>query len=298
MDFPGAIAPAREWDLASLGLRLRVCEWGPADGTPVVLAHGFYDHARSFDLLAPLLAERFRVVAMDARGHGDSDWAPAYTWFTDVLDLMNLLRALDRPVHLVGHSRGGGLTTDAARLLPQGVMRLVCLDGFGPPPEGFEAAGMKRPQGTVPELLAVYLDWRREAAHRTSFRPCDSLDELARRRAGQNPRLSLDWLRYFAHHGSRRAPEGFVWKVDPLASRGFGPFKPDWIAPGWEQLRAPMLAVIGGEQDTWGPLPPEILDARLRHVPELEGHEAVHPKAAPQQLFLVGLQDEFAERQV
>ena len=41
----------------------------------VLLCHGMFDHGRGFDLLAPLLADRFRVVAMDARGHGESSWA-------------------------------------------------------------------------------------------------------------------------------------------------------------------------------------------------------------------------------
>jgi pimeloyl-ACP methyl ester carboxylesterase len=270
MEYPGAVAPEREWTLRSLGLDLHVCEWGAGDAMPVVLLHGFYDHARSFDLLAPLLAERYRVVALDARGHGNSDWPDAYTWPADVTDVVTLLRALGEPVHLLGHSRGGGLANDAAILSPDQVERLVILDGFGPPSEGFRAEGMERLDGTVPELLATYLDWRREAAHRTSFRPCDTLDELAERRRRQNPRLSLEWLRYFAHHGARHTPEGYVWKVDPLASRNFGPFDPEWIAPGWRRLRMPMLGIIGGEEDTWGPLPAEILDARLAHVPKLE----------------------------
>ena len=55
-----------------------------------------------------------------------------------------------------------------------------------------------------------------------------------------------------------------------MASRGAGPFRPDWIAPGWRRLRAPMLAVIGSEPDTWGPLPEPMLAERLSNVPVLE----------------------------
>ena len=56
------------------GLKVRVVEWpGPTDQT-ILLHHGFLDQARSWDLVAEALAERCRVIAVDARGHGDSGW--------------------------------------------------------------------------------------------------------------------------------------------------------------------------------------------------------------------------------
>jgi len=267
--YPGAVAPERRRSVRSLGLALNVVEWGDEGGDPLLLTHGFYDHARSFDVFAPLLARHYRVIALDSRGHGDSEWADAYTWQTDVFDVVNVLRDLGRPAHLVGHSRGGGLATDAALLLPAAVRRLVNLDGFGPPPEGFQAEGMRRHEGTVPELLAAYFDWRSANVSRRSFRPSPSLDELAERRRKQNPRLSAAWLRYFAEHGARAVEGGYVWKVDPFAARGFGPWRPEWIAPAWRDLEVPMLAVWGGEPDTWG-LPDPWRSERLANVPVLE----------------------------
>jgi pimeloyl-ACP methyl ester carboxylesterase len=271
MDFsyPGAAAPARQRFVASLGLRLNLVEWGDADGEPLLLTHGFYDHARSFDSFAPLLAARYRVLALDSRGHGDSDWPDAYTWHADVLDVVSVLRELGRPAHLVGHSRGGGLATDAALLYPAGVRKLVNMDGFGPPPEGFQAEGMRRYQGTVPELLAAFFDWRRTNVSRRSFRPSPSLDELAARRHQQNPRLSQEWLRYFAAQGAREVEGGFVWKVDPYAARGFGPWRTEWIAPAWRGLAMAVLAVWGDQPDTWG-LPDPWRSERLAFVPVLE----------------------------
>ena len=70
--YPGAVAPERHRTLSSLGLGLHVAEWGDPEAEPVLLLHGFYDHVHAFDLLAPLLATRFRVVSYDARGHGQS----------------------------------------------------------------------------------------------------------------------------------------------------------------------------------------------------------------------------------
>src|SRR5262249_60816260 len=96
---------------------------GPPAAPTLVLAHGGWDHAWGFAVLAPLLAERFCVIALDARGHGDSEWASAYTWLADIRDLLNVVLALDRPVALVGHSKGGGQVTDAAWLLDDRVRK-------------------------------------------------------------------------------------------------------------------------------------------------------------------------------
>jgi len=49
-----------------------------------------------------------------------------------------------------------------------------------------------------------------------------------------------------------------------------GPWVPEWIAPSYRTLSMPMLAITGSEPDTWGPLPPSILDERLSYVPQLE----------------------------
>jgi pimeloyl-ACP methyl ester carboxylesterase len=267
--YAGAVAPERTRTLDSLGVALQLSEWGDPAAPPVVLCHGMFDHGRGFDLLAPLLARRFRVVAIDARGHGDSGWADAYTWLTDVIDVVNVLGALGRPAHLVGHSKGGGLATDAAARAPASVRQLVNIDGFGPPPEGFSVPGVPPDERPVPARFAAFLDWRR-AANGRAWRPYASVDDLVERRRAQNPRLSREWLRHFVFHAARETPEGWVWKADPYATRGFGPWKPDWIGPGWAGLRAPMLAVIGAEPDTWGPLPEAVIAPRLAHVPRLE----------------------------
>jgi pimeloyl-ACP methyl ester carboxylesterase len=222
-----------------------------------------WDHARSFAVLAPLLARRFRVIAVDARGHGNSSWSSAYTWMMDVADIVNVLRSLGRRTHLLGHSKGGGQATDAARAVPEIVDKLVNIDGFGPPsmPDGDKS---------VTQRCAEFLDARRRLAHRQDWRPYKSLDELVERRRAQNPRLSREWLRYFAFHGGREAADGWRWKSDPFMALGFGPWRPEWIGPSYKTLYAPMLAIIGSEPDTWGPLPEAILAERLSHARQLE----------------------------
>ena len=270
---PEAVPPDRSSTLESNGAKLHLHEWGDPKAAPIVLAHGMFDHARGFDLLAPHLAEHYRVVAVDARGHGDSDWCDSYTWGMDVLDLVNVLRWIGRPAHLVGHSKGGGQVMDAASTAPDRVRQVVNMDGFGPPDDGV----FQRPGGpdmsklSVVDRCALFLDRRRTAVERESWRPYESLDELVARRSQQNPLLQEPWLSYFVFHGAREDSDGWRWKSDPHnAAGGFGPFKPEWIAPGWQRLHAPVLALIGSEPDTWGPLPEALLAGRLENVKHLE----------------------------
>ncbi|MBW2382544.1 MAG: alpha/beta hydrolase [Deltaproteobacteria bacterium] len=268
-----AVPPLRQRWLAAGDVRLRLHEWGDPEATPVVLCHGFFDHARGFDRLAPRLASRYRVVALDARGHGDSDWADTYMWPVDVLDIVRVLRDLGRPAHLIGHSKGGGQATDAATLEPDRVRGLVNLDGFGPPDDqGFKRPGAPdQSQMTIAQRCGEYLDRRRKADQRTVWPAYPSFEDLVARRGEQNPGLDSEWLRYFVYHAARAHDDGWRWKADPqMVAGGFGPFKPEWIGPSWQQLRSPMLAVIGSKPDTWGPLPEKLLQRRLKYVQHLE----------------------------
>jgi pimeloyl-ACP methyl ester carboxylesterase len=115
------------------GLTLRVREW-PSAGSPIVLAHGLASNSRIWDDVAPRLAERHHVVALDQRGHGLSDRPAESTGgFTfdkvvgDLLGLMDVLR-LNRPV-LVGHSWGGNVVLQCAATYPDRVGGLVLVDG-------------------------------------------------------------------------------------------------------------------------------------------------------------------------
>jgi pimeloyl-ACP methyl ester carboxylesterase len=261
---PAAREPEREWFVTSLGIRIHVVEWGDVEAPPLLCCHGFWDHARSFATLAPLLTSRFRVLALDARGHGDSDWAGAYVWHASIHAVADVIRAIGRPVHLLGHSMGGGHVTDTTRAVPELVRKVINIDGFGPPPltPAEDAKLLNR--------CAMFLDGRRGAARRPDWRPYGEFDQLVERRQAQNPRLAPDWLRYFVFHAARRREDGWRWKADPLLAHGFGPWRPDWIAPGYARVTHPMLAIVGSEADTWGPMPEAIVGPRLAGVRTLE----------------------------
>ncbi len=113
-------------------IRLHVLEWpGPSGASPIVLAHGLSSNAHIWEAVAPKLATRHRVVALDQRGHGLSDKpAGGYDFPTIVADLRALVEALElrRPV-LVGHSWGGNVVVQYAATYPDDVAGLVLVDG-------------------------------------------------------------------------------------------------------------------------------------------------------------------------
>ena len=83
--YPGARRPDRQRGVDSDGIRLCVWEWGDVTATPILLAHGGFDFAGTFDVFAPLLADAgYRVVSWDHRGHGDSEHSPLYSWQADL----------------------------------------------------------------------------------------------------------------------------------------------------------------------------------------------------------------------
>lgn len=84
--------------------------WGPEDGPLVVMLHGGGQTRHSWKLAGALLAgSGVRVVTLDARGHGDSAWAPDrdYTGDAMVADLLAVLGQLGAPATVVGASMGG-----------------------------------------------------------------------------------------------------------------------------------------------------------------------------------------------
>ncbi len=123
------------------GVHLHAIHRGSPDAPALVLLHGGGANAHWWDHLAPRLARRFHVVALDFRGHGDSDH-PDETYvgaFNEDLDA--LLEHLDAAeVILVGHSMGAHIALDRAAEGP-GVRALVLVDvAWGSPPGARKSA--------------------------------------------------------------------------------------------------------------------------------------------------------------
>ena len=111
-------------------MELNLHEWGDRAAPPLVCLHGVNAHGRRYRKLAEeRLADRFRVLAPDLRGHGFSDWEPPWTIATHAHDVLETLDAagVARAAWL-GHSFGGRLALEIAALAPERVERLVLLD--------------------------------------------------------------------------------------------------------------------------------------------------------------------------
>ena len=93
--------------------------------------HGLASSAHWYDIVAPLLRDRFHIYAPDQRGHGQTTAAPSgYDWKTLSEDLVGLLAhiGLDQ-VAVMGHSWGGNVATNFAANFPDRVSRLIMIDG-------------------------------------------------------------------------------------------------------------------------------------------------------------------------
>ena len=55
-------------------LRLHYLEWGNEECQTLVMLHGIAQQAHSWDFISLALSDRYHVIALDARGHGDSQW--------------------------------------------------------------------------------------------------------------------------------------------------------------------------------------------------------------------------------
>ncbi|MBI2861338.1 MAG: alpha/beta hydrolase [Chloroflexi bacterium] len=109
------------------GLNLHYWDWG-GDGPPIVFVHATSLHGRAWDPLAASLSQHFRVLALDQRGHGDSEKPPTgYHWLNLVHDLKAFIEALGlaNPIG-VGHSGGGAAVAHCAAVYP-GTLRAAIL---------------------------------------------------------------------------------------------------------------------------------------------------------------------------
>ena len=124
-------APYHSRNIVLRQLRFHFLEWGVPDAPPIVLLHGGHQSAHSWDLVSLHLAQRFRVLALDQRGHGDSEWARdvAYSNHEMSLDAEAFIAelGLDRPI-LMGHSMGGRNSMLLVRRNPSLLRALVIVD--------------------------------------------------------------------------------------------------------------------------------------------------------------------------
>ncbi len=262
-------------------LRLHWSEWGAPDAPPLVLIHGVRDHGRNWDATAERLSDRWRVIAPDLRGHGDSEWANsgAYSSEAYVFDLAELI-AQERlaPVTIIGHSLGGNIGLRYAGLYPEHVQRIVAIEGLSHSPRLVE----EQRKTPVERRLRKWIDDQRDIVSRPPRRYV-SPEQAAKRMQAQIPALSDEQALHLAHHGLRSLDEGgFAFKFDP-ALRVFPPVElpaeDAWRL--WSLIECPTLLIYGDK--SWASNP--VADGRAAHfrfaeVVTLEGagHWAHHDR--------------------
>jgi pimeloyl-ACP methyl ester carboxylesterase len=123
------VAGGLDLDVPGRDVRLRATRW-LGEGVPVLLLHGLASSRRFWDLVVPGLAG-LRVVALDQRGHGDSERpAGPYDGVTVAADALTALDALGLSrVVVVGHSWGASTALRLAATAPERVLAVVAIDG-------------------------------------------------------------------------------------------------------------------------------------------------------------------------
>ena len=242
-------------------LRLNYCDWGNSDKPPLVLVHGGRDHARSWDWTAEQLMQDWHVVAMDHRGHGDSDWVSDGNYSVNdmVYDLAQLVHQLGRgPVTIISHSMGGNVALRYAGMFPEMVTRLVAIEGLGPSPEWRD----KQRATPYPQRMREWIEKKRAAAGR-SPRKYESIEATFARMIEENSYLTEDQARHLTVHGVNRNEDGtYSWKFDPhLNVWGVEDVADEFIEATWAAIACPTLLLYGA--DSWASNPEK--DGRLAH---------------------------------
>ena len=132
------------------GVRLHALDWG-GDGAPALFLHGGRLTAQTWDYVCLGLRGRVRAIALDLRGHGDSDRSEDYTFDSHVADIGAVLDALAWPrAHLVGMSYGGLTAAHFAVAAPERVLSLVTIDVGPALPSKAQRACADFSSGSIP----------------------------------------------------------------------------------------------------------------------------------------------------
>jgi pimeloyl-ACP methyl ester carboxylesterase len=241
------------------GLGLHVLEWGAPAPAGLLLLHGGAAHAHWWDAVALALAGGRHVVALDQRGHGESEWArpPAYATQDFAADVVGVLDALGwaRAI-LVGHSMGGHNAIATAAWHPDRVRALVIVDSRPAIPA--ERLAQMKERGVRPPRRHPTVD---AAAAAFRLLPPDTVAD---------PRL----LAHLARASVAWRDGAVSLRFDPACYAAREP------VDGWpllSRITAPTL-VVRGERSPILPRPmaerlgAEVRGARLVEVPEAYHH--------------------------
>jgi pimeloyl-ACP methyl ester carboxylesterase len=215
-------------DSGTEGVSLHVREWGVGSDA-CLLIHGFGEGAYVWDRFVPSIAQFFRTLTIDLRGHGESSWDPTrdYSIESHVADVARVVDELRiGRVVLIGHSLGGEIAIRIAASRLNNVVGMVVLE-FGPEHVSEGAARVR-------------------SDFNDSLRTWSSVSQYVSWLRGLRPLPDMDTIEYFASRALRADPGGgFRPKCDPaLASAD----KHEDRAKLWgllERISCPVLIIRG-----------------------------------------------------
>jgi pimeloyl-ACP methyl ester carboxylesterase len=265
------------------GLALHYHDWGSPERPPLVLLHGLSGNAWAFAPFARRLRDRLHILALDVRGHGDSDWSPdgAYQFADQAADVAAFADQLGlERFSLLGTSMGGMIALQYAGEHAGRLERLVIND-IGPE---IEAGSNRITQQT--------------GERPSSFASDEEAIDFGIRTRPNLAVLSGDERREVLRGGIRQSTDGrWTWKVDPEYARqrvkSGAKARPAWST--LSQVTCPTLVLWGTQSDVLSEqqarrMVEALPRGELVSVPDV-GHAPtlVEPAAfAPLERFLLG----------
>ncbi|WP_266170339.1 alpha/beta fold hydrolase [Dyella subtropica] len=198
----------RSIELPQLTLHAQI--WGADDLPPLLTLHGWLDNAGSYARLAPLLADRWRVIALELPGHGHSDHLPAGTHYHFVDYVRHVLGAADalglERFALLGHSLGAGIAALSAAAVPERIEKLLLIEGLGPLGDDGSHTLQRFRDGIAAPINNKGLRIFRNVEQATA----------ARAIAGGLP---AELARPIVERGLMEVADGWCWRSDPRLTR-------------------------------------------------------------------------------
>jgi pimeloyl-ACP methyl ester carboxylesterase len=213
------------------GPTIRVLDWG-GQGPPAVLLHGGSLTARTWDYVAMALRTDFRLVAVDMRGHGASDWADDYSIESHAADLVVVIDGLGiERTRIVGMSLGGMVGCEFALRHPDRTESLVMVDVTPRP---------------------VFAATARMRSFMTGFHGAATVDEVVEMALAVTPRSDPERLNYRMRALLKRGDDGrLMWKCDQRYRRPSDYARLLEHLAGFEarvqNMTAPFLLARGGD---------------------------------------------------
>lgn len=241
------------------GLKLHYRDYaGPAGRPPLLMLPGLTRNARDFETIAARFAGDWRVIAVDFRGRGMSEWDPQSaryqppTYAMDVLQLLDEL-GIDEAVFL-GTSLGGLVTMILALIAPQRIAG-VLLNDVGPE---LNLVGIDRIKSYVGKPI-VFRDWD------------EAIAELRGRHGEVHPAYGDEQWRTYTRRVCRETERGVEFDYDMAIAEPFEAANSGEATDGWPYYKAlagrPVLVLRGQYSDL---LPDPVAERMASEIPNVE----------------------------